>query len=167
MFAERARRAAEGATRELLTAVGVKTSDELKAMVTAAQDVQRAQMSELEKARADAQAALDKATRAEQERQQAIEKAQDRLLQAEVIAEARARGLSTEAASVVWKALDRETVKLDGEVFKGVDKAVEKVIAAIKSQAGSSSSSGSPARGDKKVGGARRDSGPRASSVRL
>ena len=64
-FAERAKRAAEGATAELLKALGVKDAEEAKSFLAKAKELETANLSELEKAK---KAAADATAEAERQR---------------------------------------------------------------------------------------------------
>jgi hypothetical protein len=128
LFAERAKHAASKATADLLTALGAKDAEELKAKIEAAKKLEEAQLSELDKAkkRADElQAQLDAEAKA---RAEAVATANQKLLRAAVLAQAAELGFND--ANDAWMYVDRASIKLDGENFTGVKEAVEAVAKA-------------------------------------
>nr|ASV43910.1 capsid scaffolding protein [Hot spring virus BHS1] len=137
MFAERARRAADKATSDILAALGVKDIDEAKAKLKAAKEAEDARLSELDKAKKDKAEAEAALANAKAEAAEAVKKARRMLLRSAVIAEASRQQFDDAEIESVWMVVERDKtiadlikIKDDGESFEGVDKAVKKIAEA-------------------------------------
>ncbi len=157
MFAERAKSAKGAATKELLEKFGVKTVDELDAALKKAKDLEEAQLSEADKAKKSAEQARKEADEAKTNGEAAIARANERLMQAEIKAQATAQKFRKEAIDDVWllvksdaKMLEKLKVRDDG----GVDgaEAIVKEIAKARAHWMDSGSGGkgTPRPGEKK-----------------
>jgi len=127
LFAERAKRGGEAAVNELVTALGFKTVDELKASFAAAKKAADEKLSDEEKKAKALKDAEDRATKAEQDRDAALKQASERLLKAEIIAEAARQGFLPEAVADVFLVIDRTKISEKDGAFTGVKEAVEGV----------------------------------------
>jgi hypothetical protein len=129
LFAERARQAKQSGIAELLKELGVENPDQVKAALKAAEDAKKAQMTELEKAQAEAAEARKKAEEAEAARQGIEAKAAEKLLRAAIIAEASKAGFND--PNDAWLYIDRSAIKAkDDDSYEGLDKAIEAVVKA-------------------------------------
>lgn len=127
LFADRARRSAESAITDLLSKSGVKTTDELLALLTEGKKLKDGQLSELEKLKAELSTANSKADQAVADGQLALAKAKERLMRAAVIAEATSQGFRAEAVHDVWLIVDRAKITEKDDDFTGVKEAVADV----------------------------------------
>lgn len=133
LFADRANQASTAAINKLLKDLGVESADAIKTALAEAKKVQDAQLSELDKAKADAtKAAKDKET-AEAAAAQATQLANTRLMQSAVMLEAAKteHKFKPEALGDVWAFVDRSKLKVEenGDVT-GVADAVKAVAKA-------------------------------------
>ena len=137
---ERAQRAAESAVSKLLDGLSIKSPDELKTLITDKRKADADKLSETEKlakAKADLEAKL---TNAEQAGQEAIAKANLRLMKAAVITEASKPDyrIKPDARDDVWRFIEsdeklKELIKLkDGseDDYVGVDAAIKSLLKA-------------------------------------
>jgi hypothetical protein len=111
---------AQQAVRSFLKDVGVEDEDELKNIVSTYQQIQEEQKSELQKAQ-------ERADKAEREREAALTRAQDMLLQSAFLAEAAKVGAAHPEDAFHLADLGVVTVGEDGTV-SGVDKAVQLLV---------------------------------------
>lgn len=127
---ERAKRAEESAIGSLLKDLGFEKPDDLKALVGEARKKQDAEKSELQKAQERIDALTKAKDTAEQERAEAIERANVTLMRAAVMAEAAKADyrIKPEALADVWTFVDRSGIKpkegADGE-FAGIGEALK------------------------------------------
>lgn len=132
---ERARRAEEATQKKLLESLGVKDPDEAKKLLEDARKAREQQMSDLDKAKAEAEQFKADKAKAEQERAEAIEKATVTLMRAAVLAEASKADyrFKPEALGDVWAFVDRAGIKpkdgADGE-FTGISEALKALVKA-------------------------------------
>ncbi len=130
LLGERAKRADEVVTKTLLDGLGLKTLDELKAVVKKASDLEAAQLTELDKARKAAEKAEAERLKVETETKVQIERANERLMRAAVMAEAMKPDYAfrPDALNDVWLFVDRAGIKqADGDEFEGIADALKKV----------------------------------------
>jgi dGTP triphosphohydrolase len=168
MFADRARRAADKATADLLSQVGVKTADELKTLVTQVEESRRSQMSELEKARSDALAASERAVKAEADKLAAVESANTRVIRSAIEDEARRAGFRAEALSDVVKLVDRSKMSVSDDAVEGVAEAVKAFAKGREFMLGDvRQPGGTPARQNRRAGAAPVVEVPHRSTVKL
>lgn len=171
MFAERARSASSAATKALLDKFNVKTVEELDGTLKKAKELEDAQLSEADKSKKEAESARKLADEAKTAGEAAIARANDRLMQAEIKAQAGANKFRKEALDDVWllvksdpKLLDKLKVDDNGTVTGG--EAVVKEIA--KSRAHwldtGNGSKGTPRTGEKKPDDKSGDQQPRGHS---
>lgn len=127
LFGDRAKRAADKATADLLTALGVKDADELKTKLTKAAELEAAQLTALQKAEKLAADEKARADKLETEAKTATDKANETLKRAAVIAQA----ANFHDANEAWLHVDKTklTVTADGAV-EGAKEAVEAVVKA-------------------------------------
>jgi len=145
LFGERAKRASEKAVSDLLTDLGVKTSDEVKSLLVEARTLREAQMSELEKAKAQTAEAVKAQAAAEVKAADVMKRANERLIKAQVEAEARKAGVRDEALPDVLLVVDRTKIAVgDDDTVTGADAALKD---ALKSRAHWLASAGSPGHG--------------------
>ncbi|CAG1770526.1 hypothetical protein BAC2_01109 [uncultured bacterium] len=157
MFAERAKSAGSAATKALLDKFGAKTVDDLDAALKKAKELEEAQLSEADKAKKAAEQARKEADEAKSNGEAAIARANERLMQAEIKAQATAQKFRKEAIDDVWllvksdaKMLEKLKVKEDGSV-DGAEAIVKDVAKARAHWLDSGSGGkGTPRPGDKK-----------------
>lgn len=130
MFAERANQAKNKALTDVLEKTGYKSLDELNAAVEEGKKLKQSQMSEAEKTAVALKAAEDRATAAEKEKVDALEKANERLLKAAVIAQASSAGFRAESIEDVWLVIDRSKITEKDGAYQGLKEAVEAVAKA-------------------------------------
>lgn len=132
LFAERAKSAASAREKELLDKTGATSVDELTALIAEAKQARESQATEAEKQAAALKAAEDKAAKAETEKTDALAKAARRLMDAEILIEAKEAGFLPEAIADVLLVVDRsKIIEKDGK-FEGVKEAVKAVAEAKK-----------------------------------
>jgi len=128
LFVDRAKRASEQATKDILAKAGVKTVDELVTELSEGKKLKDSQLTELQKAQVDLKAANDKLVTAETEKKTALEQANERLMKAATLAEAVAQGFRPEAVNDVWLIVDRSKIKEKDGDFEGVKEAVAELV---------------------------------------
>lgn len=129
-FADRAKRGGESALSKLFEKYGVKDADELAAVIQDGKKLKESQMSELEKAQAEKEAAeklaADEKTARETERAALT----NRLMKAEVKAQAKAAGFRDESLQDVWmlvQAEHRDAITEKDDEFEGIGEVVEEI----------------------------------------
>ena len=127
LFADRAKRASESAISDLLGKAGAKSTDELLAFLAEGKKLKEGQLSEMDKLKADLDAANKKADQAVADGQLALAKAKERLMKAAVIAEATSQGFRAEAVNDVWLIVDRAKIIEKDDDYQGVKEAVAEV----------------------------------------
>lgn len=131
LLGERAKRADEVVTKTLLEGLGLKSLDDLKAVVKKAGDLEAAQLTELDKAKKAAEKAEADRLKLETETKAQIERANERLMRAAVMAEAMKPdyGFRADALNDVWLFVDRAGIKpkAEGDDFEGIATALKKV----------------------------------------
>jgi len=127
MFGDRVKRAEESATQKLLKQFGVESVDGLKANMDEFTKIREAQKSETDKAAEKIKALEERALKAEQEREQALAIASEKLMRAAVIQAATEKGFRPEAIGDVWLVVEKAQIKEDNGEFTGVKEAVEAV----------------------------------------
>lgn len=134
---ERAKRAEASAVSGLLQTLGVKDAEEIKARLAKLGELEGAQLSEAEKAKAHQAKTAEDLEKAKKRAAEAEERAARALMRQAVEREATRAGFAADAASDVWTFLQadpklRDAVKLgaDGETVEGVEDAVKAVAAA-------------------------------------
>lgn len=132
LFGARAKQAAEKATSDLLTSLGVKSPDEIKTALAKAKELEDAQLSELDKAKRLVETEKARADAAEKLQAEAMANANEKLLRAEILAEASKQGFRDEAVSDVWLVLTsdaklKEQVKAGEEGFEGIESVVKAI----------------------------------------
>lgn len=156
LFAERAKRASDATTADLLKKAGVASIEDLLAGYAKAKKLEEGQMSELQKAQAELAAEKEKALQAEKDKVTALATASERLMRAEVQAQAHAQNFLPDAISDVWLVIDKSKIKEENGVFVGVKEAVEAVAKAKPHwlEAGNNKrpAQGTPKPGEKKPG---------------
>lgn len=126
---ERAKRAEASAVGELLKGLGVEKADDLKALVDAARKSESDKLSETEKAQKRIEG-LEKAIEtAKAEAKAAIEAANEKLLQSQVLVAAQSIGFVDPADA--WLYLDRGRIKTDeAGNFGGIEEMLKEVAKA-------------------------------------
>lgn len=127
MFADRAKRAGEAATAEMLGKLGVKSLEEAQAVFKKVQEAEEATKTELQKLQDAVAKANEKVDQANADKAKALEQATERLMKAEVLAQAQAQGFRPEALTDVWLVVDRSKIAEKDGNFTGVKEAVEAV----------------------------------------
>lgn len=129
LIGERAKRAKESGTRAVLEALGIEDVEAAKAALAEAEKLKKEQMSELEKAQADAQKLQDELAKTKAEKEAAEAKARETAMRAAVMQEAAKANFYD--GNDAWLFVDRETLELaeDGTV-NGAEKAVAAVAKA-------------------------------------
>lgn len=165
LFAERGKQGASAREKELLEALGVKTVEEAQAALKKARDAEDAQKTELQKAQDTAAAASAAREKAEQEKKDALAKAQEKLLRAAIVAEATRAGFAD--PNDAWLYVDRAKIKAkdgaDGadDEWDGVKEAVDAVAKAKPYLIGDARKPrGTPTASDRRSGGARSSGNP-------
>lgn len=129
IIGERATRAARTAIEKLLKDLGVDSPEAAKEAIKTASDLRAAQMTELEKAQAEAAQARKEKEEAEQARQSTEAKALERLMRSAVVVAAARAGFND--PDDAWLLIDRTAIKAkDDDTFEGIDKALEAVVKA-------------------------------------
>lgn len=170
MFAERARRAGEAAMAELLAKLGVKTLDEAQAVFKKAKEADDASKTALEKLQGEHDAMKKKAEQAEADKATAIAQSNERLMKAEIMAQAQTQGFRSEALPDVWLVVDRTKITEKDGQFTGVKEAVEAVAKSKPFWLGTEKPSGrgTPKPVDKTGGGGDKDKQvPETPAIRL
>ena len=130
MFADRAKQGASSAVASLLKKLGYEKPEDLEAVVSEGKKSLDEKKTEADKA-AEALAKLAKERdEAKTAADAAIAKATERVMRAEVIAEAVKQNFRPEAVPDVWLLVDRTKITEDGDTFKGIKEAVEAVAKA-------------------------------------
>lgn len=136
MFGERAKRAGEAATKQLLEALGVKDADELRTKLDSAKKAEERELTEKQRLEREAAEARTRADQAEKDRDAKLAAAQKTALRAAVKAEAVKQGFDDAELKTVWLELegDAETLKTikakdDGE-YDGLEAAIKAIAAA-------------------------------------
>ena len=130
MFADRAKQGSRTALEELFKMLGVKDTTELTTLFTEGKKLKDSQLSELDKATKDkttAEGALDTEKTAHGE---TVKKYTERLLKAEIMAEAKKAGFRDESLGDVWMLVNAEhrtKITEKDDAFVGVDKVVEEI----------------------------------------
>jgi len=131
MFADRAGQGGRAALNELFKALGVKDVDELKASYTEGKKLLDGQKTDLDKANADKKAADDLLVAEKSAHEATRNSFLERLLKAEVKAEAKKAGFRDEALDDVWmlakNSENRAKITEKDDAFVGVDKVVEEI----------------------------------------
>jgi hypothetical protein len=134
MLGERAKRADELVTKSLLEGLGLKSLDDLKAVVKKAGDLESAQLSELDKAKKAADKAEADRLAMEASSKAVLAQANERLMKAAVLSEATKADYAfrPEALGDVWLFVDRAGIKpKDGsDEFEGIAEALKAVAKA-------------------------------------
>lgn len=135
LLGDRAKRADEVVTKTLLDGLGLKTLDELKAVVKKAGDLEAAQLTELDKAKKAAEKAEAERLKLETETSAQIARANERLLRAAVLSEAMKAeyNFRPDALNDVWLFVDRASIKPqadNADEFEGIAAALKKVAEA-------------------------------------
>lgn len=134
--AETKRKTREATQRELLEALGVKSTDELKASLDSLKKIQDAAKTDLEKAQGEAADWKAKAEKAQTDAELALATANERLLKSAVLLEAGKQNVDDAELASVWLVLQadkgmREKVKQnDAGDFEGVAEAVKEIVKA-------------------------------------
>ena len=130
MFAERASQAKRAALDELFKTLGVKDATELTAIFTDGKKLKESQLSELEKLakeKTDIETKLSTEQRAHEHTRTIFT---ERLLKAEILAEAKKAGFRDESLGDVWMLVNAEhrtKITEKDDAFVGVDKVVEEI----------------------------------------
>lgn len=168
MFADRAKQAKQSGVAELLKELGVENADAIKKVLKDAEKAKKDQMTELEKAQAEAADYKAKIEAAEAARLDTEAKAAEKLLRAAVIAEATKQGFHNPADA--WLYIDKTSIKPKDDDYEGIDKAIEAVVKSrpylAKAQQ-QTPSRGTPTRAQKPAPGAAATPPARKLSVRL
>ncbi len=130
MIAERARHAKSAAISDFLKELGMESSDGLKDALKRLADLENKDKTDLEKL-ADENKNLK--TQIDQEKQRAdevVKAASEKLMRAEVMAEAQRQGIRSDAIVDVWMFVDQSTITEKDGKFEGVKEAVEAVVKA-------------------------------------
>jgi hypothetical protein len=130
ILGERLARAEETTQKKLLDVLGVKDTDEAKKAIADAKALREQQMSDLEKAKAQAAELTAAKTKAETDAAEAIGKAQTMLMRAAVLAEASKPEyhIKADALPDVWSFIDRNSIKPKGDAdgeFDGIAEALK------------------------------------------
>lgn len=130
MFAERASQAKRAALDELFKTLGVKDGIELTALFAEGKKLKESQLSELEKL-AKEKSDIDTALTTEKTAHaDTVKKFTERLLKAEILAEAKKAGFRDESLGDVWMLVNAEhrtKITEKDDAFVGVDKVVEEI----------------------------------------
>lgn len=133
---ERAKRAEESAVNKLLESLNVKSADELKGVLDAFKKQEDEKKSELQKAQDTAAKTKAELEKARADSEIALSKASEQLLRAAVMLEAQKASVDDAEITSVWRELRdspklRERIKQDeqGE-FEGVADAVKEIVKA-------------------------------------
>lgn len=130
LFAERAKRAADGAVTDLFQKAGVQSAEELLTKLGKAKEIEDAKLSDLERAKSREEELTAKLAQLQAERDEIVAKATQRAIRSEVMSLARDQFLP-EAIEDVWLVIDRSAIKEDAEGnLTGVKEAVAAVAKA-------------------------------------
>lgn len=110
---ERAQRAGEAAVNKLLSDLGAKNADELKAAIESAKQAQQARLSELERAQAQIAALQAEADAARSTSAEALARANARLMMAEIKQQAARANIRDEALPDVWPLIQADKTLLE------------------------------------------------------
>jgi hypothetical protein len=134
MLGERAKRADELVTKNLLEGLGLKSLDDLKAVVKKAGDLESAQLSELDKAKKAAEKADADRLAMEASSKAVLAQANERLMKAAVLSEATKADYAfrPEALGDVWLFVDRAGIKPKegSDEFEGIAETLKAVAKA-------------------------------------
>ncbi|HCR71214.1 MAG TPA: hypothetical protein DIW23_07215 [Anaerolineae bacterium] len=136
-FAERGEQGKRTATAEILSKTGVKDVDELVTLINEGKTLRESQQTELQKAQADLEALKNEKATAESAIQQEKDEHEktkksftERILKAEVKAEAKKAGFRDESLDDVWMlvvASHREKITEKDDAFVGINKVIEEI----------------------------------------
>jgi hypothetical protein len=124
LFSDRAKQAGNKALTDLLSALGVKDADELKGKLTKAAELEKAQLTETDRAKAEAAEWKTKAEQAAIDAKAAQDKANETLMRAAVITQAGNFHDPEEA----WLLVDKTKITVTDGKVDGAKEAVEAVV---------------------------------------
>ena len=166
MQAERAKHAKSAAITDLMKDLGVETPEALKAALKKLNDLEASTKTDQEKLAEENKKLKEAAEAVKLEAENKSKAAAERLMKAEVMAEAGKQKIRTDALADVWLFIDKTKITEKDDVFIGVKEAVEAVVKAKPYMVDNGGSQNGTPRRNQQQGGGNNNQTPLPAPVR-